>query len=166
MTSNPDAEVIDEIEKKIVSLTEQLTPVAKKLITNWPNKLQEYQKDFYEYKVRDKVIKQPMTTVSLSGTRIRKVILPKFKDWGDLLTWQGTGKCTRTFSFYGRCISFKKRWRRPNQNVCRRRRPRKNKQTFSLCKPRPAGKAIEPQLLIVLHYMAKTLHHDQIFMAK
>jgi isobutyryl-CoA mutase len=91
--------VVDEIEKKIASLTDQLTPVAKKLITNWPNKLDEYQKDFYEYKVRDKVIKQPMTTVSLSGTRIRKVILPKFKDWGDLLTWQGQENAPGHFPF-------------------------------------------------------------------
>ena len=29
-----------------------------------------------------------MTSTSLSGTRIPKVVLPKFKDWGDLLRWQ------------------------------------------------------------------------------
>ncbi|HMK25816.1 MAG TPA: methylmalonyl-CoA mutase family protein, partial [Chitinophagaceae bacterium] len=68
--------------------TEQLTPVARKLVTNWPAKVAEYQKDFYEYKVRDKVIKLPMTTKSLSGTKIPKVVLPKYKDWGDILKWQ------------------------------------------------------------------------------
>jgi Methylmalonyl-CoA mutase, N-terminal domain/subunit len=29
-----------------------------------------------------------MFSKSLSGTRIPKVVLPKFKDWGDLLRWQ------------------------------------------------------------------------------
>jgi methylmalonyl-CoA mutase len=94
-----DNALLSAIEQQIEFYTNQLTPVAKKLITNWPNKLDEYQKDFYEYKVRDKVIKQPMTAVSLSGTRIRKVILPKFKDWGDLLTWQGQENAPGHFPF-------------------------------------------------------------------
>src|SRR5258705_3031093 len=76
------------LQNQIDFYTEQLTPVARKLITNWPNKVTEYQKDFYEYMVRDKVIKLPMTTKSLSGTKIPKVVLPKYKDWGDILKWQ------------------------------------------------------------------------------
>jgi isobutyryl-CoA mutase len=112
--SAPSA-VIDEIEKKIASLTDQLTPVAKKLITNWPNKLEQYQKDFYEYKVRDKVIKQPMTAVSLSGTRIRKVILPKFKDWGDLLTWQGQENAPGHFPFTAGVFPLKREGEDPTR---------------------------------------------------
>jgi isobutyryl-CoA mutase len=34
------------------------------------------------------VIRQSLTTISLSGTHIPKVVLPAYKDWGDLLTWQ------------------------------------------------------------------------------
>ncbi len=48
----------------------------------------KYTADFFEYQVRDKVIKQPLTTLSLSGTKIPKVVLPKYKDWGDILKWQ------------------------------------------------------------------------------
>lgn len=76
------------LEQEIHKLTEQLTPVSRKLINNWPEKVKAYQQDFYEYTVRDKTIRQPMTSTSLSGTRIPKVVLPKFKDWGDLLRWQ------------------------------------------------------------------------------
>lgn len=83
-----DKPLQDLLQKQIQFYTEQLTPVAKKLVNNWPNKVAEYQKDFYEYTVRDKVIKQSMTNTSLSGTRIPKVVLPKYKDWGDLLQWQ------------------------------------------------------------------------------
>ncbi|HEY6502590.1 MAG TPA: methylmalonyl-CoA mutase family protein, partial [Chitinophagaceae bacterium] len=80
--------LLDTIQKQISFYTDQLTPVSRKLITNWQEKTAEYHKDFYEYTVRDKVIKQPMFTKSLSGTRIPKVILPKYKDWGDILKWQ------------------------------------------------------------------------------
>ena len=87
------------LQQQINFYTDQLTPVSRKLITNWPEKIKEYQKDFYEYTVRDKVIKQPMVTKSLSGTRIPKVVLPKFKDWGDILRWQAQENVPGHFPF-------------------------------------------------------------------
>jgi isobutyryl-CoA mutase len=66
----------------------QLHPDNKKLIDNWKNIISKYSKDFFEYEVRNKTIKQPLTTLSLSGTKIPKVVLPKYKDWGDILKWQ------------------------------------------------------------------------------
>src|SRR5437763_8420713 len=67
---------------------EQLHPECKKLIEQWPSLQKKYEADFFEYKVRAKIIQQPLTTTSLSGTRIPKVVLPKYKDWGDILRWQ------------------------------------------------------------------------------
>ena len=82
----PDAEkYIGETEKKLLK---KLTAENFELINNWPLVLERYKKEFYEFKVRGKVIKQPLTYKSLSGTVIPKVILPKYKDWGDILKWQ------------------------------------------------------------------------------
>ncbi|HEY5970333.1 MAG TPA: cobalamin-dependent protein, partial [Chitinophagaceae bacterium] len=61
------------LEKMKLFYEEQLTPVARKLISNWQSKIKAYEKDYYEYKVRDKVIRQEMFSKSLSGTRIPKV---------------------------------------------------------------------------------------------
>ncbi|MDB5231315.1 MAG: methylmalonyl-CoA mutase family protein [Chitinophagaceae bacterium] len=66
----------------------QLHPHCKKLMDEWSSVVQKYKAEFFEYKVRDKVIKQPLVTLSLSGTKIPKVVLPKYKDWGDILRWQ------------------------------------------------------------------------------
>jgi len=77
-----------ELTKIKNSLEEQLHPECKKLIQQWPEVLERYKKEFYEFKVRDKIIKQPLTYKSLSGTVLSKVILPKYKDWGDILKWQ------------------------------------------------------------------------------
>ncbi len=87
------------LQKQFDFYMEQLTPVSRKLITNWSGKVEEYQKDFYEYTVRDKVIKQPMTTTSLSGNRIPKVVLPTYKDWGDILQWQAQENVPGHFPF-------------------------------------------------------------------
>jgi len=82
------AGVKEELTKIKNSLEEKLHPECKKLIQQWPEVLERYKKEFYEFKVRDKVIKQPLTYKSLSGTVLSKVILPKYKDWGDILKWQ------------------------------------------------------------------------------
>jgi methylmalonyl-CoA mutase len=66
----------------------QLHPDCKKLLDQWPQTVKKYTADYFEYEVRNKLIKQPLTVKSLSGTRIPKVVLPKYKDWGDILQWQ------------------------------------------------------------------------------
>ena len=89
----------EALQQQINFYQDQQTPVAKKLISNWSNKIKAYSQEFYEYKVRDKIIKQPMTSISLSGTKIPKVVLPKYKDWGDLLRWQSQENFPGSFPF-------------------------------------------------------------------
>lgn len=110
-----DKGLLDTIQKQIDFYADQLTPVAKKLITNWSNKIAEYQKDFYEYTVRDKVIKQSMTTKSLSGTRIPKVVLPKYKDWGDILKWQAQENVPGHFPFTAGVFPLKREGEDPTR---------------------------------------------------
>jgi isobutyryl-CoA mutase len=66
----------------------KLHPECKKLLDEWPGLKEKYAHEFFEYQVRDNVIRQPLTTKSLSGTTIPKVVLPDYKDWGDILKWQ------------------------------------------------------------------------------
>ncbi len=87
------------LKQQINFYTEQLTPVSRKLIQNWPEKLKAYEADYYKYNVRDKVIQLPMFSKSLSGSRIPKVILPKYKDWGDILKWQAQENVPGSFPF-------------------------------------------------------------------
>ncbi|MBX2996156.1 MAG: cobalamin-dependent protein [Bdellovibrionaceae bacterium] len=52
-------------------------------LQNFQDLQARYAGDEFVFKVRDKEIRQPLTRESLSGTRIRRVVVPKFKDWGD-----------------------------------------------------------------------------------
>jgi methylmalonyl-CoA mutase len=103
------------LEKMKLFYEEQLTPVARKLITNWQSKIKAYEKDYYEYKVRDKLIRQEMFSKSLSGTRIPKVVLPKFKDWGDLLRWQAQENVPGSFPFTGGVFPLKREGEDPTR---------------------------------------------------
>ncbi|CAN5556590.1 methylmalonyl-CoA mutase family protein [soil metagenome] len=78
-------DALQQVKKRYES---QLHPECKQLLQNWNAVQQKYQADFVEYEVRGKVIKQPLTSLSLSGSKIPKVVLPKYRDWGDILTWQ------------------------------------------------------------------------------
>lgn len=69
-------------------LEEQLDKQCMSLLQRWPEVIKKYNAEFFEYEVRGKVIKQSLVTTSLSGTPIPKVVLPKYKDWGDILKWQ------------------------------------------------------------------------------
>lgn len=80
--------VVEELKNIQSALQEQLHPSNKKLLESWPTTKDRYSKEFYEFKVRDKVIRQPLTYKSLSGTVLPKVLLPKYSDWGDILKWQ------------------------------------------------------------------------------
>jgi isobutyryl-CoA mutase len=109
------ADMIQSLEETRKQLEDQLTPVSRKLIQKWPEKLKAYEQEFYEYKVRDKVIRQPMTSASLSGTKIRKVILPRFKDWGDILRWQGQENAPGLFPFTAGVFPLKREGEDPTR---------------------------------------------------
>ncbi len=76
------------IEEKKAILLQQLHPPNHQLIKDWPKIIEKFKQEFFEYKVRDKVIKLPLVSTSLSGTKVPKIVLPKYKDWGDVLYWQ------------------------------------------------------------------------------
>ena len=85
---NENQSILVELESRITHFENLLTPVSRKLLKSWPDKIKSYQSDEYIYHVRGQEIRQSLYTTSLSGTRIPKVLLPKFSDWGDILRWQ------------------------------------------------------------------------------
>ncbi len=113
--SKAESNLLDSLTSQYQFFFDQLTPVARKLITNWPQKVKAYQEDFYEYTVRDKQIRLPMTSISLSGTRIPKVVLPKYKDWGDLLRWQGRENVPGHFPFTAGVFPLKREGEDPTR---------------------------------------------------
>ncbi|HRH48855.1 MAG TPA: methylmalonyl-CoA mutase family protein [Panacibacter sp.] len=108
-------EAIETINKQIKYYQDRQTPVSKKLIRNWQDKIKAYQADYYEYKVRDKVIRQPMFSKSLSGTRVPKVIMPSFNDWGDILRWQAQENAPGLFPFTSGVFPLKREGEDPTR---------------------------------------------------
>jgi methylmalonyl-CoA mutase len=77
-----------ELEKLKLHFETQLHPEVKSLIEQWPIIRQQYAGDFLTYEVRGKQFQQSLSAKSLSGTRIPRVVLPAYKEWGDIIRWQ------------------------------------------------------------------------------
>src|SRR5438094_3176590 len=99
-TSEIDA-LIDEREK-------QLDARARKLLDMWPKTKAAYTGDEYVVKIRGKEIRSALTTVSLSGTHVPKVALPKFEDDGEVLRWQLRENVPGSFPFTAGVFAFKR----------------------------------------------------------
>ena len=100
----------------------QQDPKARKLLDMWPDTVKAYSGDEYVVKIRDKEIRTRLTSESLSGTRIRKVILPKFTDDGEIAALPDEGERPRFISLHRRRFRLQARERRPDPHVRRRRR--------------------------------------------
>jgi methylmalonyl-CoA mutase len=86
----------------------RLDPRAKKLLDMWPKTKAAYGGDEYVVRIRDKEVRTALTTTSLSGTRVRKVALPKFEDEGEILRWQLRENVPGSFPFTAGVFAFKR----------------------------------------------------------
>lgn len=82
-----EPEYLKDLVEKYKKLENELDSSCKEILNRWEELQKLYKADTYKFQVRNKVIEQDLFTTSLSGTRIPKVSLPKYKDWGDILKW-------------------------------------------------------------------------------
>src|SRR5262249_3244709 len=67
-----------------------------------------YAGDEHVVKVRDREIRTRLGTVSLSGTRVPKVALPRFEDHGEILRWRMRENLPGAFPFTAGVFAFKR----------------------------------------------------------
>ncbi|BEV68249.1 fused isobutyryl-CoA mutase/GTPase IcmF [Bdellovibrio bacteriovorus] len=77
---NADPATVKKVE---ADLSSEFTAEELDQLKNFEGLIKTYSGDELVFKVRDKELRQPMVRESLSGTKIRRVVVPKFKDWGD-----------------------------------------------------------------------------------
>jgi len=125
--------------EKVKELETKLHNDCKKLIDDWENVKKIYTKTVFEYKVRDKIIEQPLTAKSLSGSVIKKVVVPKYKDWGDILKWQLQENLPGKFPFTAGVFELKRQGEDPTRMFAGEGTPeRTNKRFHYLSLDQPA----------------------------
>ena len=81
---------------------------ARKLVEMWPKTRAAYAGDEYVVKIRDKEIRTALTYTTLSGTKVRKVALPRYEDEGEILRWQLLENVPGSFPYTGGVFAFKR----------------------------------------------------------
>ena len=88
---------------------------ARNLIANWPEVQKSYAGDEYVVKIRDKEIRTKLTQTTLSGTKIRKVVLPRYEDHGELLKWMLLENLPGSFPYTAGVFAFKREGEDPTR---------------------------------------------------
>ncbi|MYM71575.1 methylmalonyl-CoA mutase [Duganella sp. FT134W] len=88
---------------------------AKKLLAQWPDMQAAYAGDDYVVKIRDKEIRTRLVQHTLSGTRIRKVALPRYEDHGEILRFLMLENVPGSFPFTAGVFAFKREGEDPTR---------------------------------------------------
>jgi methylmalonyl-CoA mutase len=85
-----------------------LEPQARRLLAQWPDMQKAYAGDEYVVKIRDKEIRTRLTHITLSGSKIRKVSLPKYGCDGEILKWLMLENVPGSFPYTAGTFAFKR----------------------------------------------------------
>ena len=128
-----------QIHKKRRELSETLTSENQKILEDWVNKKEKYSQEIFKYKVRDQVFQVANFTQSLSQNKIPKIVLPRYKDWGDILRWVKQENVPGEFPFTAGVFPFKRKGEDPTRMFAGEGGPeRTNKRFHYLSQNMPA----------------------------
>ena len=107
--------ILAGLRKTYDELELELDGHCKRILETWEEKKSQYSADEFVYKVRNKEIRVPTFTKSLSHTRIPRVLLPKFKDWGEILRWTLQENVPGEFPYTAGVFPFKRKGEDPTR---------------------------------------------------
>jgi methylmalonyl-CoA mutase len=121
--------------------TTMLDPECKKMLEGWEDLKLTYAAEEYIYQVRDKAIRVPTSTRSLSNTQLPKVALPRYQDHGDILRWLMQENVPGSFPFTAGVFPFKRQEEDPTRMFAGEGGPeRTNRRFHYLCLNMPANR--------------------------
>jgi len=88
---------------------------AKKLLAAWPQLQATYAGDEHVVKIRDKEIRTRLVQTTLSGTRVRKVALPRYEDHGEILRFLMLENVPGAFPYTAGVFPFKREGEDPTR---------------------------------------------------
>jgi methylmalonyl-CoA mutase len=108
-------ETVEVLQKTYRSLEKELDKDTQKLLEGWEAKKAAYAGQEYVYRVRGREIHVPTKVESLSHTQIPRVLLPKYKDWGEIVRWSLQENVPGSFPFTAGVFPFKRKGEDPTR---------------------------------------------------
>ena len=93
----------------------EMDPASVTLLEQWPTTQELYAQPEYVVKSRDTEIRTKLTSDSLSGTKIRKVSLPRFEDDGEILRFLWKENLPGSYPYTAGVFAFKREGEDPTR---------------------------------------------------
>ena len=134
-------DLIDQLNKKHEEVRQEMDRSSLQLVDEWEDLVKQYGQDEFVYKVRNREIKVPTTSLSLSKNKIPRISLPKYKDYGAILKWRKQENVPGQFPFTGGVFPFKRKNEDPTRMFAGEGNPeRTNKRFHYLASDLPAAR--------------------------
>lgn len=132
----------DLLVRQANKYAELLTPETRNLIDEWPDLKESYRKKEYVYSVRDKEIRVPLYSTSLSHTQIPKIGLPDFSSKADLYRWRRKENLPGYFPYTGGVFPLKRTGEDPTRMFAGEGGPAQTNARFKLLSAESAAKRL------------------------
>jgi methylmalonyl-CoA mutase len=80
-------ELLEQLKEETDKARKQMGEETRRLFEEWEDIQETYRRDELVYTVRDREIRTPLHTLSMSKNKIPKLALPDFKDPGEIYRW-------------------------------------------------------------------------------
>ena len=121
---------VADLETLLEQAENELSEENRKLLKKWPELKQAYHGEVMITKVRDKEIRTELTTTTLSGTRIPKVCLPNFTDYGEIIRWCMKENAPGFFPYTAGLFPFKRTAEDPKRQFAGEGTPERTNRRF------------------------------------
>ncbi|MGC9159210.1 MAG: fused isobutyryl-CoA mutase/GTPase IcmF [Terracidiphilus sp.] len=158
--AEPERKALDGL---IAEREEQLDPGVRQLLDDWPRVQQAYAGDEQTVSVRNRTMRTQLAATTLSGTRIRRVALPRFEDQGELLRWRMLENVPGSFPFTAGVFAFKRENEDPTRMFAGEGDPFRTNRRFKLLSEGMAAKRLSTAFDSVTLYGADPAPRPDIY---
>ncbi|TFV58564.1 methylmalonyl-CoA mutase [Geodermatophilus sp. DF01-2] len=103
-----DGDAAEAARAAVEAADRELRPDVRELLEEWPARVEQYSSDEYVYTVRGKEIRTPLTRETLSGSKVRRVSLPRTQDEAELLRFLRRENLPGAYPFTAGVFPFKR----------------------------------------------------------
>lgn len=123
-------DVLFSLEALKTEYEKWLTSKSKEILHSWEERREKYAAKKFVTKVRDKEIVTELTTRSLAGLDIPKVMLPKYEDYGEILRWVYKENVPGEYPYTAGVFPFKRQGEDPKRQFAGEGTPDRTNRRF------------------------------------
>jgi isobutyryl-CoA mutase len=123
------------LRERARELRREIGEESMALIDEWPQLKERYSRPVVSFGVREREVSVETATTTLSGSRIPRVALPRFEDWGEILRFRLTENLPGYYPYTAGVFPFKRGEESPRRQFAGEGGPgRTNRRFHYLCR--------------------------------